>query len=79
MSINLDFDLASFQSMDQDDLLQRRAGLEEVITVLRGETPSYREAAHLLDKAEEELVRRAAYGKYKPRSKSNRSSTLSQS
>ncbi|WP_199039761.1 MULTISPECIES: hypothetical protein [unclassified Dyella] len=74
MSINLDFDLASFQSMDQDDLLQRHACLEEVITVLRGETPSYRDANFLLDKAEQELVRRAAYGKFELRTKRIRSS-----
>jgi len=61
-TINVDFDLASFASLDNDELLQRHAALDEVLTILRGESLAG-QAQSCFDAAEGEILTRAVNGK----------------
>jgi hypothetical protein len=65
-NLNVDLDFSNLATLDQDDLLQRRNGMEELLNILRGDTRSYTSAESFLDATEAELVRRAAEGSYKP-------------
>lgn len=57
-----DFDFASFTTLDNDELLQRHAALDEVLHVLRGETTAVR-AQSYFEAAEGEILTRAVSGK----------------
>ncbi|UJJ60432.1 hypothetical protein [Rhodanobacter denitrificans] len=57
-----DFDFASFTSLDNDELLQRHAALDEVLHVLRGETTAVK-AQSYFEAAEGEILTRAVNGK----------------
>ncbi len=56
-----DFDIASFTTLDNDELLQRHAALDEVLQVLRGETTAVK-AQSYFEAAEGEILTRAAKG-----------------